>query len=225
MEDSHIQSINFDGEDKAIFGVFDGHGGREMAKYVESVFISELLKQPEYKAGNYKTALEQNFLRMDDLVTQTPEGRRALGDGNPGCTANVVLIVKNKIFCANSGDSRAIIMRGGSAVPLSVDHKPDTPSEKSRIEKAGGSVVNGRVNGNLNLSRALGDMEFKANHRNPSNKNPKEFIITAFPDITETPLTPNVNLLILGCDGIWECKTNQYIVEYFNRANSSNLSR
>lgn len=58
MEDADIHSLDFDGEDKAIFGVFDGHGGKEMAKLVESIFISELLKQPEYKKGDYKTALE-----------------------------------------------------------------------------------------------------------------------------------------------------------------------
>lgn len=164
---------------------------------------------------------------MDELVTTTAEGRRILnnGNGNSGCTANVVLIVKDKIYCANSGDSRAIIMRGGNAFALSVDHKPETPTELSRIEKAGGTVTNGRVNGSLNLSRALGDLEFKKNNRFPGNKNPKEYIITAFPDITETSFTPDINLIILGCDGIWECKTNQYIVEYFNRSSPTNLVR
>ena len=44
---------------------------------------------------------------------------------------------------------------------LSEDHKPDDPKESNRISAAGGYVVEGRVNGNLNLSRALGDMEYK----------------------------------------------------------------
>jgi serine/threonine protein phosphatase PrpC len=46
-------------------------------------------------------------------------------------------------------------------VALSEDHKPDDPKESNRISAAGGYVVEGRVNGNLNLSRALGDMEYK----------------------------------------------------------------
>jgi len=44
---------------------------------------------------------------------------------------------------------------------MSIDHKPDNKEEKDRIEKAGGFVSEGRVNGNLNLSRALGDLEYK----------------------------------------------------------------
>jgi len=47
-------------------------------------------------------------------------------------------------------------------VELSVDHKPYDPVEKDRIEKAGGYVQTGRVNGNLAVSRALGDLEYKS---------------------------------------------------------------
>ena len=58
---------------------------------------------------------------------------------------------------ANAGDSRCVLCRGSTAVDLSVDHKPEDPVERSRIEKAGGKVTaDGRVNGGLNLSRAIG---------------------------------------------------------------------
>jgi serine/threonine protein phosphatase PrpC len=48
MEDAHIASLDFDGSDKAIFGVFDGHGGKEVALYVKKSFIPELLKDKDY---------------------------------------------------------------------------------------------------------------------------------------------------------------------------------
>lgn len=48
MEDAHICSLNFDGDDKAIFAVFDGHGGKNMADFAEKHFIEELVKCPEY---------------------------------------------------------------------------------------------------------------------------------------------------------------------------------
>jgi len=79
-------------------------------------------------------------------------------DSHAGCTANVVLITPEFIYCANAGDSRAVACVGGLAVELSKDHKPEDPTELERITKAGSSVSYGRVNGGLNLSRALGDL-------------------------------------------------------------------
>lgn len=52
---------------------------------------------------------------------------------------------------------------GTKSEDMSVDHKPDLPEESARIKKAGGTISDGRVNGNLNLSRALGDLEYKTN--------------------------------------------------------------
>jgi serine/threonine protein phosphatase PrpC len=78
-----------------------------------------------------------------------------------GCTANVVMITKTEIICANAGDSRAVLSKKAKAKDLSVDHKPDLPTEKRRIERANGFVEESRVNGMLALSRSLGDFEYK----------------------------------------------------------------
>ena len=51
--------------------------------------------------------------------------------------------------------------RAGEAIPLSFDHKPENDEERSRIEKAGSTITEGRVDGNLNLSRSLGDLKYK----------------------------------------------------------------
>jgi serine/threonine protein phosphatase PrpC len=66
-----------------------------------------------------------------------------------------------KLFVANAGDSRAVLGRAGKAVPLSFDHKPENEEEKDRIHKAGSTIQEGRVDGNLNLSRSLGDLKYK----------------------------------------------------------------
>jgi serine/threonine protein phosphatase PrpC len=79
-------------------------------------------------------------------------------ESHAGCTANVVLITPDFIYCANAGDSRAIACQDKKPLELSRDHKPEDPIELDRITKAGGSVSYGRVNGGLNLSRALGDL-------------------------------------------------------------------
>jgi serine/threonine protein phosphatase PrpC len=81
-----------------------------------------------------------------------------------GCTANVIFIDDmKKIYSANAGDSRCVLARNGKAVPLSFDHKPDNEIERNRIEKAGSVITEGRVDGNLNLSRSLGDLKYKQN--------------------------------------------------------------
>lgn len=87
---------------------------------------------------------------------------------------------------------------------MSHDHKPDNPDELARIKKAGGKVTDGRVNGNINLSRALGDFEYKGN----SNLKPEEQMVTCKPDILKRSLN-GVNYIVMGCDGIFEIKTNQ----------------
>ena len=68
-----------------------------------------------------------------------------------------------KVHVANAGDSRCVLARSGKAVALSFDHKPDNETEKRRIEKAGSTITEGRVDGNLNLSRSLGDLKYKTN--------------------------------------------------------------
>ncbi len=43
-----------------------------------------------------------------------------------GCTANVVLITPKSYIVANAGDSRSSLCRGGKAIDLSTDHKPES---------------------------------------------------------------------------------------------------
>jgi len=140
-----------------------------------------------------------------------------INNSNAGCTANVVLIVQGTIYCANSGDSRSVVSEKGIVSPLSEDHKPENEIELTRVRKAGGEVIQGRVNGNLNLSRALGDLEYKVNENGGTD--PKTFMITAFPDVSERDFSSDISLIILGCDGIWECRSNQQIVDSFKEQN------
>lgn len=73
------------------------------------------------------------------------------------------LITKdNTLYCSNSGDSRAVLVsRNGKVTELSHDHKPDEAGEMQRIRAAGGFVDDGRVQGIIAVSRAIGDWEYK----------------------------------------------------------------
>eukprot|EP01017_Pseudomicrothorax_dubius_P028716 TRINITY_DN342_c0_g2_i1.p1 TRINITY_DN342_c0_g2~~TRINITY_DN342_c0_g2_i1.p1 ORF type:complete len:304 (-),score=102.59 TRINITY_DN342_c0_g2_i1:987-1898(-) len=220
MEDAHISRVDI-AEDTHLFGVFDGHGGREVAKFVQRHFVEELLKNPKFKAKQYESALQDNFLHMDEMM-RTAEGKRELqeyskneGDEGQdfesmaGCTGNVVLIIKDVIYCANAGDSRSVLCDAGKAVELSEDHKPDNPDENKRITTAGGYVSDGRINGNLNLSRAIGDFEYKKN----TSLDEKKQLVIAWPDVRQVKLNPSAEFLLMGCDGIWESMTNEEIIE------------
>lgn len=129
-----------------------------------------------------------------------------------GCTATTCLIVDNKrLVCSNAGDSRCILSRKGVAVALSNDHNPDVHSEAVRIQKAGGTIsVDGRVEGNLNLSRALGDLMYK---RDPKLK-PCEQMISGYPEIIAMDICADDEYVIIGCDGIFNVLTNQEVVDF-----------
>lgn len=251
MEDSHISDISVGNNGKLhVFGVFDGHGGKEVAQFVKKHFTEELVQNSSLKSGNIKKSLAENFLRMDQMLTtnagkielkalaqkskeedeiinakeknnkQMDLLKTFLGQGKEdediammtGCTASVCLIDEQnkKLFFANAGDSRSVLSKNGIAFPMSIDHKPDLDIERNRIYKADGWVSEGRVKGNLNLSRSLGDLEYKQNKKIPA----EDQMITANPDVVVEPLSSDVNFIVLACDGVWDCMTNQEVCDF-----------
>jgi protein phosphatase 1G len=134
-----------------------------------------------------------------------------------GCTSVVALKHGAELYVANAGDSRGVLCRGGQAIALSEDHKPAQEGERRRIINAGGflSEIGGvcRVNGNLNLSRAIGDLKYKTNTDLP----PREQIITAEPDVSHVTLQPDDRFFLLACDGVWDVMSNQQAVDFVSQ--------
>mmetsp|Transcript_31070 Transcript_31070/g.60993 ORF Transcript_31070/g.60993 Transcript_31070/m.60993 type:complete len:498 (+) Transcript_31070:3-1496(+) len=247
MEDAHIclQAVGRgDWASVGLFGVLDGHGGEQVAKFCQRHLPEELRSLPlalnggsSSKASSLATTLTQSFHRMDDMLRDhdatgaelraltnppTPQAeRRHQSSDRPvdvnliGCTACVCAITKDLLVVANAGDSRAVLCRAGLAVALSDDHKPNDPTERKRIEAAGGYVENCgpgqyRVNGNLNLSRALGDLEYKKDGK----LGPEKQIISATPDVRVEFRSNEDEFLVLCCDGVWDVKSNQEVVDF-----------
>lgn len=73
--------------------------------------------------------------------------------------------------------------------------------------QAGGFIAEGRVNGSLNLSRALGDMEYKQARELSAG----EQMVTALPEVRTLHLESGHEFLLLACDGIWDVLTNQEV--------------
>lgn len=166
---------------------------------VEGVVLQHLIRRLMFTNGN---------------GSQQGEGVGAELAVHAGATAIVAYKRGNQLFVANAGDSRGVLCRSGRAVPLSVDHKPGMERERSRIVAAGGflSEIAGmyRVNGNLNLSRAIGDLRYKANEKLKA----KEQIITAEPDVKVLELTGEDSFFVLACDGVWDVMGNQQVVDF-----------
>ncbi|XP_076179112.1 putative protein phosphatase 2C T23F11.1 isoform X2 [Ptiloglossa arizonensis] len=207
MEDCHVHILSLpDDPGTAFFAVYDGHGGAAMAQHAGKHLHKYITKRSEYKAGNIVQAIQNGFLELDEAM----QNDAVLRDEQAGTTVIALLIKDNVIYSANAGDSRAVASINGNAVSLSQDHKPTLKDERERIEAAGGWVEFNRVNGQLALSRALGDFMFKQNDR----KSPQEQIVTAFPEVRQYQITEDWEFVVLACDGIWDVMTTTEVVHF-----------
>ncbi|CAL9776360.1 unnamed protein product [Musa acuminata subsp. burmannicoides] len=204
------------------FAVFDGHGGAHVADLCKErmhILLAEELGRAETEEEAWmRAAVGRSFARMDELaltacacgkVGMPPCGceRSGIESEIVGSTAAVAIVGGSRIFVANCGDSRTVLSRGGRAVPLSDDHKPDRPDELARIEAAGGRVIylNGaRVHGILAMSRAIGDKYLK-----PS--------VISEPEIRVVERTGEDECLIVASDGLWDVLPNDLACDVARR--------
>jgi serine/threonine protein phosphatase PrpC len=77
MEDAHITQLDVIEGEVSVFAVFDGHGGCEVAMFVEHHLVEELRKNEYFKKGNYKQALSDIFLVIDRMLL-TEAGKKEL---------------------------------------------------------------------------------------------------------------------------------------------------
>lgn len=166
---------------------------------------------------------------------------KALAEDDSGTTACCLLVTPDFLVCANAGDSRAVFAaQAQTTFPLSYDHKPDDEPEETRIRKAGGYVAGGRVEGDLAVSRGLGDFRFKhmptvlnntqltASAENDAGADeseeekqesstlmaPGDQKVSPIPDITFLPRVPDeAEFAIVACDGIWDVLSNEEAVK------------
>ncbi|CAN4089121.1 unnamed protein product [Withania somnifera] len=215
------------------YGVYDGHGGSQVADYcrkrVHLALVEELkLFKHDLVDGSardtrqvqWEKVFSNCFLKVDDEVggkvnidvcddnVNTPScTSEPITPETVGSTAVVALISSSHIIVANCGDSRAVLYRGKEAVALSIDHKPSREDEYARIEASGGKVIqwNGhRVFGVLAMSRSIGDRYLKP------------WIIPE-PEVMFIPRAREDECLVLASDGLWDVMTNEEACEVARR--------
>ncbi|PQQ08871.1 protein phosphatase 2C 77 [Prunus yedoensis var. nudiflora] len=188
------------------FGVYDGHGGCQVANYCRERVHSALAEEIETaKAGlhdrstgegwqeQWKESFSNCFLKVDAEIGGAPRGTNVSNIWLLGTMISNLLLLKPLVLLL------AILCRGKVAVPLSVDHKPNREDECARIEAAGGKVIqwNGsRVFGVLAMSRSIGDRYLKP-------------WIIPDPEVVFVSREKEDECLILASDGLWDFMTNQ----------------
>lgn len=202
----------------SFYAVYDGHGGKRASHMCAQILHDSLVQSSEFIGMNIRQAIEDAYLFTDRVILQKSKEEKWL-DGSTGVT---LLLAGNILFSANVGDSEAVLGRrydddpvdlGYDALLLTTKHVPANPAETTRIQKAGGFVVNNRVKGNLAVSRAFGDLDYKD----------IPMVIPA-PFILETELTDADEFIIIACDGLWDVMTYNEAVEYVADRRKNNIS-
>lgn len=196
-------------EDWAFFGVFDGHAGAKA-----SAFLGQHLHEHVCALEDpFDDAQLQECVNSFDALFCSDESRRM--DGSTCVFAVVRPTNKEKtefeIVVSNTGDSRVILIRkkDHEMVSMTEDHKPNTPAERNRIVAAGGSVSMNRTDGQLAMSRAIGDYQYKCN---PELTQALQKVIPT-PDITHETLEVGDTIVVM-CDGIVEQMTNEQTAQH-----------
>ncbi len=213
--------------------MYDGHGGARASEYCAAKLHKSLFEQlPDGRSGGgaedsaaaasderVQLLLKESFASTEHKFMDIAR-RENHGDGT---TATVILIepATCRLFAAQLGDSRAVLGRAigpdWEAVPLTVDHKPQDPEEKRRVESAGGEVVflgcwrvsHPDSTSYLACSRAIGDLALKVPHS----------VVSAVPDVTVRTLDRAMDcLVVVASDGVWDVITDSEAVEIAARA-------
>ena len=188
MEDQGIAIENFNNDpNKILFGLFDGHGGGQVSKFLQENFA--IYMKQMYPCNDYFEGFIDLFKKLDEKIL-------ALNCPDAGSTATIVYIErqnnKKYLYCVNVGDSRCIIINKKGIMRLSKDDRVEEPTEKERILKEGGIIYNGRIYGILMLSRSFGDWGIK-NHG-----------VSCRPHIAKIEINEDDLFLVIASDGVWD---------------------
>ncbi|XP_027452985.2 protein phosphatase 1J isoform X4 [Zalophus californianus] len=154
-------------------------------------------------------AIENAFQFMDEQMARERRGHQVEG----GCCALVVVYLLGKVYVANAGDSRAIIVRNGEIIPMSREFTPET--ERQRLQ------LLARVMATIGVTRGLGDHNLKV----CSSTLPIKPFLSCFPEVRVYDLTQYEHcpddVLVLGTDGLWDVTSDCEVAATVDRVLSA----
>lgn len=207
-EDKHNIFLNKDGHDKNsnsinYFAVFDGHGGKAVSHYLHRVlykyFINKKMKYPLTKETSRKV-----FKYVQDMLIKSHNKEATEAGSTCLMACQFAKSGQEYLNVLNLGDCRMVLCRNNIGMPLTKDHSPMMPEEKTRIEQLGGRIYNDlgvwRIQ-NLSVSRSFGDLD--------SSK-----YVSHIPDLYRYKLSSKDQFFIIACDGLWDVFTCQDAVNF-----------
>lgn len=205
MEDAHVvHNGPPQCKEPCMFGVFDGHGGDECARFLSQNLCTAVASHPAF-LEDPRRAIEESFLQVDSQYVQLAR-QLELEDGSTGTLLLLQIDVcapdqPLHFYLAGSGDSRAVmIKKNGQVECLVEDHNPSREDERARIKRDGGEVlydidneifrVTSEEGGGLAVTRAFGDYHFKP-------------YVTAKPEIVDGIVHDDHLYICIASDGLW----------------------
>ncbi|WKX99246.1 hypothetical protein Q1695_014266 [Nippostrongylus brasiliensis] len=187
--------------DVALMAVFDGHGGAECSAYGCAHLPAEFVRALNATPTSLEDALKHAFERLDVRLSARCEHER----WRSGTTAVAAAIDPKNIVIAWIGDSAAYVLSSPTSLKKMTEaHVPTNEEEARRVEEDGGQLlyIQGelRVNGVLNLTRALGDIGGRP-------------MISPKADTIVIEREMSQYLLLLTCDGISELFSNDEVMD------------
>ncbi|XP_033763927.1 integrin-linked kinase-associated serine/threonine phosphatase 2C-like [Pecten maximus] len=220
MQDAHVMMDDFTSEFTdldpsivrlALYAVFDGHGGARASRFA-SQHLHKILRDNFPKGDITQVDREIKKVFVETCKKTDEEFLKLATKSKPswkdGTTVSIVLVVNDTVYTANLGDSQVFLCRQKEdkhiPIHLTTVHNPSAYEERIRIQKAGGSVKEGRVMGVLDVSRSIGDGQYKKHG------------VTCLPDMKKCQLTQNDRYLLIACDGLWKAFSPEECIKFTN---------
>lgn len=214
-EDYHFcVEFEIQGKKVTMHGVLDGHGDKGICSEAVGHFfpkrVKELLAEQTLNEETITNALTQAIIEADEILTKD----RSV---NGGTTLTAAFILEDKIYCANVGDSRALLIKNGQGYQLTEDACMDERFTKKLRQEGRLNEDTQRVRTPLNLVPGVRPFAFAAVTRDIGmiglSPQPKITYATrdSYPDEVEKGKVhyQNGDYLILACDGFWDVATNE----------------
>ncbi|KAL6555445.1 hypothetical protein OROGR_006703 [Orobanche gracilis] len=217
------------------FGVYDGHGGDEVSRYISDHLSAHLLRLARESGGISKDIIRNAFSETENgflaLVRRDYATRPLIASIGSCCLVGVIW--NHTLYVANLGDSRVVLGSSNRlnkivAEQLTQDQNASVKEVRTELQALhpGDSQIvvkrHGvwRVKGIIQISRSIGDAYLKSPEfaLGPSSQIPPSGSVPgADPAVITRNLRANDRFVIFASDGLWEFLTNQEAVKIVNK--------